>query len=154
MPLRVHLRRQAGSSGIDPLGVRRFVKGVLAGEGVRSGEITVVLTDDASLRALNARHRGQDRATDVLAFPLEDAETGAERYLGDIVVSLERAREQSGRFDNDPESELARLLAHGVLHLLGYDHHTPAEGKRMKGAERRALAGYEPGALWSWELRG
>jgi probable rRNA maturation factor len=150
VPLRVHLQRQAASPGVDALGVRRYIRTVLAGEGVASGEMTVVLTDDATIRQLNARHRGLDRPTDVLAFPLEEP-PGEDTYLGDVIVSLDRAREQAGRFDNDPEAELARLLAHGILHLLGYDHHTPADGKRMKGAERRALRGYEPGALWAWE---
>jgi probable rRNA maturation factor len=151
--LRVHLRREDGSKGVDALGLRRFAKSVLAGEGVASGGITVVLTGDAGIRGLNARHRGIDRATDVLAFPLHEEIPGEGVYLGDVIVSLERARAQSGRFGNDPEAELARLLAHGILHLLGYDHHAPADGRRMKGAERRALSGFRPGSLWDWELR-
>jgi probable rRNA maturation factor len=153
VPLRVHLRRQAAAGGVDPLGLRRYVKGVLQGEGVAAGGITVVLTDDAGIRDLNARHRGLDCPTDVLAFPLHEELPDEGVYLGDVIVSLQRARDQAGRFHNDPEAELARLLAHGVLHLLGYDHHSPGDGKRMKGAERRALARYLPGELWDWEAR-
>jgi probable rRNA maturation factor len=55
--------------------------------------------------------------------------------------------EQAPRFGTDPDAELARLVAHGLLHLLGYDHHTPADGRRMKAAERRALQGFLPGTL-------
>lgn len=146
MSLRVHLKRVVKRPAVDAAGVKRFIKHVLRSEQVAEGGITVVLTDDAGIRDLNARFRGRDRATDVLAFPLgEDDGTGL--YLGDVIVSLPRAVEQAPRFHNDAESELARLLAHGVLHLLGYDHHSPADGRRMKQAERRVLAGLEPGTL-------
>ncbi len=159
MPLQVHLRRRAGRTEVDPLAVKRFARSVLRGEGVTDGALTLVLTGDAEVRDLNARFRGMDRTTDVLSFPMDDdphrgldhdpfGEDG-ERYLGDVIVSLERAREQAPRFHNDPESELARLIAHGILHVLGHDHHSPAEGKRMKAAERRALASFTPGTLWS-----
>ena len=110
------------------------------------GSVAVLLTDDAGIRALNARHRGRDEATDVLAFPLGEPQEG-EFHLGDVAISLERAQTQAPRFGNDPEAELARLLAHGLLHLLGYDHHSPADGRRMKAAERRALVHFRPGML-------
>jgi len=153
--LRIHLEGAKVPSGPDPAGVRRFLRGVLRGEGLRNAGITVVFTDDAGIRALNARFRDRDGATDVLAFPFsedadhqEDLEPGAGPYLGDVVVSLDRARAQAPRFHNTSEAELARLLAHGCLHLLGYDHHRPADGRRMKAAERRALDHYLPGSLW------
>ena len=153
MSLRIHLKRPANDVRVDPAGVKRFARAVLRGEGVSEGEATVVLCDDAGIRDLNARFRGRDRATDVLAFPFgeedDPALPGEEGgpYLGDVVVSMDRAREQAPRFGNDPEAELARLVTHGLLHLLGYDHHSPGEGRRMKGAERRALAHYRPGSL-------
>lgn len=153
--MRVHLRGAVVSDGLRPAGVKRFVRSVLRGEDVVDGGVTVVLTDDTRMRALNSRFRDRDIATDVLAFPFhddpdhpEELEDDAGAYLGDVVVSLERAREQAPRFHNDPETELARLLAHGLLHLLGYDHHHPHDGRRMKAAERRALAGFLPGTLW------
>jgi probable rRNA maturation factor len=83
----------------------------------------------------------------VLAFPLGEPDEAGDVYLGDVVISLERAAEQAPRFGNTLEPELARLLSHGVLHLLGYDHHTPGEGRTMKAAERRALAAYQAGTL-------
>ena len=153
MSLRVHLKRQVKAPTVDGRGIRRFAKSVLAGEGIADVGVTVVLTDDAGIRSLNARFRNRDAATDVLAFPLhEEGEPDpgpgeAEAYLGDVVISLERAWAQAPRFHNDPEGELARLITHGLLHLLGYDHHAPVDGRRMKAAERRALARFEPGSL-------
>jgi probable rRNA maturation factor len=145
--LRVQVKRDDRGDGTDPAGIRRFAKSVLRGEGVTDGGMTIVLTDDETIRTLNRRFRDRDRVTDVLTFPLhEDDEAGV--YLGDVVVSLERARRQAPRFHNDPEAELARLLCHGILHMMGYDHHAPADGRRMKAAERRALGRFAPGTLW------
>ena len=143
----MHLQGATGSGGLQPSGIKRFARDVLKQEGVAEGAVTIVFTDDAGIRDLNARFREMDRATDVLAFPLRD-EDG---YLGDVIISLERARAQAPRFQNDPEAELARLIVHGVLHLLGYDHHRPQDGRRMKAAERRALALFEAGSMWNAE---
>lgn len=145
----MHLQGASGSGGLQPPGIKRFAKDVLDNEGVADGAVTIVFTDDAGIRELNARFRGMDRPTDVLAFPLPDEEG----YLGDVIISLERARGQAPRFHNDPESELARLIVHGLLHLLGYDHHRPQDGRRMKAAERRALEYFEPGSLWDGGAR-
>jgi len=143
----VHLQGATGSGGLQPPGIKRFARDVLKLEGVTLGGVTIVFTDDAGIRDLNARFRNMDRATDVLAFPLPD-EDG---YIGDVIISLERARVQAPRFENDPEAELARLMVHGLLHLLGYDHHRPQDGRRMKAAERRALGMFLPGSLWNVE---
>jgi probable rRNA maturation factor len=147
----VHLQGAPPSGGLQPSGIKRFARDVLRGEGVpgpgREAALTLVFTDDAGIRSLNARFRDQDRATDVLAFPLHEEDEGRV-YLGDVIISLERARAQAPQFGNDPEAELARLMSHGLLHLLGYDHHRPDEGRRMKAAERRALANFESGSLW------
>jgi len=143
----VHLQGATGSGGLQPSGIKRFARDVLKQEAVAEAAVTIVFTDDAGIRDLNARFRDMDRVTDVLAFPLRD-EDG---YLGDVIISLERARAQAPRFQNDPEAELARLIVHGLLHLLGYDHHRPQDGRRMKAAERRALALFEAGSLWDAE---
>jgi probable rRNA maturation factor len=143
----VHLQGATGSGGLQPSGIKRFARDVLKQEAVAEAAVTIVFTDDTGIRDLNARFRDMDRVTDVLAFPLRD-EDG---YLGDVIISLERARAQAPRFQNDPEAELARLIVHGLLHLLGYDHHRPQDGRRMKAAERRALALFEAGSLWDAE---
>lgn len=91
-------------------------------------EVSVTLTDNESIHKLNKQYRGVDRATDVLSFPMyedgdfppSECEMGA--TLGDIVISLERAKEQAEEIGNTFLQEIAFLTVHSVLHLLGYDH--------------------------------
>lgn len=116
--------------------LRAIVRATLAGEGMRPGEIAVVLSDDATLRRLNRRWRRMDRATDVLSFPYGEAR-GA--IHGDLVISLERMAEQARRFRTGPGRELARLVVHGALHLAGHDHHREAERRLMRAREAAAL---------------
>lgn len=92
--------------------------------GCRDCEVSIVFTDDADIRALNKVFRNKDKATDVLSFPLQKKPfpkhpTG---HLGDLVISLPTAKRQSREFNVAPKSEVLRLLIHGLLHLLGYDH--------------------------------
>ncbi len=89
--------------------------------------IGVSLVDNKKIRALNKKYLGRDYATDVLSFSyLADAEHGKKKtndeYLGDVAVSTEKAREQAKSYDNTYEQEVADLVAHGVLHLLGVHH--------------------------------
>lgn len=108
--------------------LRRTILAALAYEGVEGElEISVTFTDDEKIRELNRRFRGIDRATDVLSFPLfEDGEGLPDMpdMLGDVVLSLERARAQAQEFGHSFEREVAFLTVHSVLHLLGYDHET------------------------------
>jgi probable rRNA maturation factor len=93
-------------------------------------DLSIVLTDDARLHQLNREYLGIDAPTDVLSFPASesDPETGA-TYLGDILISIPRAREQASAAGHAMESEVQLLVVHGVLHLLGHDH-AEAKGKR------------------------
>ncbi len=103
-------------------------------------EISFTFTDNNGIRVINKEYRGIDRATDVLSFPMlefDGGETDAEYetenglvMLGDIVISIERAREQAAEFNHSPRRELAFLTAHSMLHLLGYDHVDDPEGER------------------------
>jgi probable rRNA maturation factor len=130
----------AGPRGIaTPL--RALVALTLKREGRRTGEIGVRLTDDTELRELNRRWRKMDRATDVITFAYdEDAPDAATRPVtGDIVVSMERVLVQAKRYKDTPGTELARLVIHGVLHLVGHDH--------LKAAERRDMRAREDGTL-------
>ncbi|GIV84927.1 MAG: endoribonuclease YbeY [Candidatus Roseilinea sp.] len=109
--------------------------------------LTIRLTDDAELRALNRQYRVTDAPTDVLSFGGEGYRDGqpsdtahAPAYLGDIAISMERCAAQAKRYGHPIEDELALLVIHGVLHLLGYDHHTPARRRRMWQAQDRAFA--------------
>jgi len=101
-------------------------------------EISVLLTDDRGIRVLNREWRRKDRPTDVLSFPdtASDARRSAPR-LGDIVISTGTARRQARDAGHSYLTELKVLALHGLLHLLGYDHHDPADRGRMARLERR-----------------
>lgn len=115
-------------------------------------EISVSIVDNAEIRQINQHFRGIDRATDVLSFPQltfaegeepEKNENG-EVLLGDIIISLERAREQAAEYGHSLRREVAFLTAHSMLHLLGYDHMEPEEEAEMfrRQGEILDLAGY------------
>jgi probable rRNA maturation factor len=117
--------------------LRAVVVAALALEGRRPGEVAVVLAADAKLRELNRRWRGLDRATDVLSFGYDEG--GDDEVDGDVVVSLERVREQAKRFRVSRGRELARVVIHGALHLAGLDHQSAAQRRRMRAREDRVL---------------
>ncbi|NLE13489.1 MAG: rRNA maturation RNase YbeY [Clostridiales bacterium] len=108
---------------------------VMEGYMPRLCEVSITLTDDASIRELNRDYRTVDRPTDVLSFPLfSDYEelAGNQRVpLGDIVISAERAAEQAERLGHSFEREMAFLCVHSMLHLMGYDHETSPEDEKI-----------------------
>lgn len=114
--------------------IRRAVNATLEYENVEDDcEVSITFCDDEKIRELNKKFRNIDKATDVLSFPLFD-EDGLDGFvpemecmLGDIVISLERARAQAEEFGHSYEREAAFLAVHSVLHLLGYDHETGEE---------------------------
>ena len=101
-------------------------------------EVTILLTDDDSVRDLNARFRGKDYATNVLSFP---APQNPEGHLGDIALAFGVCAREAAEQGKPLAHHLQHLVAHGVLHLLGYDHETDAEAEHMEGLERVILAG-------------
>ncbi len=109
--------------------IRRAVTKTLSEERFSTdAEVSVTLVDNEAIRALNREYRKIDRETDVLSFPIfdEDFDDGERAILGDIVLSLEKAASQAEEYGHSFERELAFLVVHSVLHLLGYDHE---EGK-------------------------
>jgi probable rRNA maturation factor len=93
--------------------------------------LSVLLTDDAGIRDYNRRFRGLDEPTDVLSFAAEAGDVGADgHYLGDLVVSLDRAAEQAADLGHALADEVEVLVLHGVLHLLGHDHEVDDGGMR------------------------
>ena len=109
--------------------------------------ISLHLVGDATIRALNNEHRGTDVHTDVLSFPLHDPSgmrfvlpPNQPPNLGDVVVSYPRAVEQAHDFGHSVDRELGYLVAHGVLHVLGYDHEQDADRRVMRQKEEEALA--------------
>ena len=111
--------------------IRRAVNGALKYEKCGfEAEISVTLTDNENIRALNSEYRGIDRVTDVLSFPLFEEQPNGTLMLGDIVLSLEKCREQGEAFGHGFWRECAFLTVHSTLHLLGYDHETCEEDER------------------------
>jgi probable rRNA maturation factor len=119
----------------------------LAAEGVSpSAELSVLITDAETVRELNHRYRGVDAPTDVLSFGLDDGDgfvtpPGNARHLGEIVISYPTAARQAEDAGHEIDQELARLLVHGVLHLLGYDHESPQQARTMRAREEALLGG-------------
>lgn len=103
-------------------------------------DLTLVLADDAQLHTLNRDFLGIDSPTDVLSFPASetDPETGS-RYIGDILLSVERAALQAGKAGHTLMDELQLLVVHGVLHLLGHDHAGAEEKAQMWAAQAQVL---------------
>ena len=97
-------------------------------------EVSILLTDEKEIRNLNRDYRGIDRATDVLSFSLLEGEGArfAGDALGDLVVSIPTAARQAREAKRPLRDELTMLLAHGLLHLLGWDHHTRSDDRRMR----------------------
>lgn len=111
-----------------------------------SAELSILLCDDETMRGLNREYRGKDRPTDVLAFAIREGEHGglAGELLGDVVISLDTARRQAAESDRPIVAEVTFLLAHGLLHLLGYDHRDAAELRRMNALSDGLVAAARP----------
>lgn len=141
---------------ISPATIRRRARRLLDALGMPGAELSIVLTDDDEIRALNREWRRQDKPTDVLSFPLLEGEVpaGTDGALGDVVISLDTARRQVeegclprlrpllGDAACDRWTlldEVTFLLLHGVLHLVGHDHETPPERERMEALEAELL---------------
>ncbi len=131
---------------LDRPGLRALCRRILAAHGA-DADLSLCFVDNAAIRALNARYLGRARVTDVLAFPLSDAaDPTPDRLLGEVIVSVEKAIAEARRRRIPPEREVALYTAHGLLHLLGYGDHTPADRLHMRRAERQALAPHRPPA--------
>ncbi len=118
--------------------LRRAARAALAAaklKGRPAGELCLVLADDALQRRLNHDYRGRDEATNVLSFE------GAPAALGDVVLALETVAAEAENQGKSLADHAAHLVVHGVLHLMGYDHESRAEGRRMEQLEIAILAG-------------
>jgi rRNA maturation RNase YbeY len=102
-------------------------------------ELSIALVDDATIAELNARYRGKAQPTDVLAFSLSEGEHADRRgnLLGDVVISVETSARWARSAHRGLDAVVARLLVHGTLHLLGYDHEDEREARAMRAEERR-----------------
>ncbi len=135
--------------------LKKVIAAALDAQGVNLAcEVNVMLTDDAGIQRINQTMRGVDKPTDVLSFPMFDMPAGSLPTigwsdpdtglipLGDMCISLERARAQAAEYGHSVERELCYLTVHSVLHLLGYDHMDEGPQKaRMREREEAILAG-------------
>jgi probable rRNA maturation factor len=128
MPVEVVRRRGKGLSSrkLKPLALR-----ILRLFGHEQAELTIGLIGDAEMQKLNAKFRRKDYPTDVLSFPVEPDLPGAARLLGDVIISVDKARRQAKEKGRSLEAEIVTLLIHGVAHLLGYDHERSAQDARI-----------------------
>ena len=134
--------------------LRQVIPAALAAEGVEVPcEVDVLFSDDEGIHQINLEQRGGDRPTDVLSFPMFDLQPGEHPDeadadpgtglvpLGDMVISLERAKAQGAEYGHGPERETAYLAVHSVLHLLGYDHLDEGPQKAQMRAREEAILG-------------
>ena len=118
--------------------MQRRVEAMLLLLQLEKAELSLVLSDDEQIRELNKIYRGKDKPTDVLAFAMREGDFGRlhsafpSRLLGDVIVSVPTAERQARAAKRDALGEITMLVAHGLLHLLGWDHETPAKDKKMR----------------------
>lgn len=112
------------------------------GEEYEGAEVSLVFCDGDYIQELNRQYRNVDRVTDVLSFPMDDAESAIsteEFILGDIVICVLRMKEQAKEYGHSETRELAFLFLHGMLHLLGYDHIEDDDREEMEQVQREIL---------------
>jgi len=141
----VELQHEVDLGGIDTLALERLASRTLEAESVTpTAELSILLADDATIHELNRTYRDTDAPTDVLSFAQTEGEPfaqpeGAARHLGDVAISVDTARRQAAEYGVTLQDELAHLLVHGILHLLGYDHEQPDDAAAMRLQEERII---------------
>jgi probable rRNA maturation factor len=151
--MRVWIQSRQRRLAVSRSALRRIVRIALAGseeyrpaapggDGGEEGydEVSVALLDDSMMRRLNRFFRGLDRTTDVLSFDLRAARAAGEPRLGEVAISADRALAQATRYRHSPGREITRLVVHGILHLMGFDHVRAGDRRRMRAAERALMA--------------
>ncbi|MCL5772924.1 MAG: rRNA maturation RNase YbeY [Firmicutes bacterium] len=134
--MKISIRNNQKKIRISRKLVNSVIKTAPAEENADSeGELSILFTGDQFIQKLNKKYRGIDSPTDVLAFPMEDP-----RLLGDIVISAERALAQASDFNHPAEHEIAFLLVHGFLHLLGYSDKTKEKSNLMMKRARAIIS--------------
>jgi probable rRNA maturation factor len=149
----IYFRSEVKNSGVDTRRLKHIASKLLREMDEAQSALSVTLVDDREIRTLNREHRGKDKPTDVLSFPMyepgEAPGAHGERLLGDVVISVDTARRQAADYDAPLQNEIYRLLIHGILHVLGHDHEEPAERTAMEAEERRLAAAI--GMPWPYD---
>jgi probable rRNA maturation factor len=147
MQYMIELEHETDIAGLDERVLERLAAHALEVEGVaKPSELSVLLADDPTVHEMNKAYRATDEATDVLSFSQRDGEPfaqpeGTAPHLGDVIISVDTARRQAAEFSVSLQEEVAHLLVHGVLHLLGYDHEEASEAEVMRRHEDAILGG-------------
>jgi probable rRNA maturation factor len=120
--------------------IKRIMKKLSGDLACHERELSILFTDDGHIQELNKKYRGKDKPTNVLSFPMsggpDDVKSG---MLGDIVISVDTALRESSGTGESPDEVIYRLLVHGLLHLLGYDHERSAEDEKIMSREEARL---------------
>jgi probable rRNA maturation factor len=132
------------ASSVSEEWLESVARRVLEAEGVGAAELSVAVTDDETVRSLNREYAGEDAVTDVLSFSQREGEEfaappGSVPPLGEVIIAYPQAARQAGERGSSAEAEVARLLIHGILHLMGYDHGKPEEERRMRAREEELV---------------
>lgn len=142
----VSIQKKGGKAeGVTKKLVSERAERMLSRLDLAEAELSVLLTDDATIHELNRDYRNKDKPTDVLAFAMREGEAmipagGAGELLGDVIISLDTALRQAEERGWSALDEVTHLLAHGLLHLVGYDHQTDEEEREMNEATRKLVA--------------
>jgi len=152
----IYLRNATRKRRLNVTRAERNAQRLLDALGYGGGALSISFVGDGTMRRLNREHRGKDRTTDVLSFPLfppfavpKTARGAPEVLLGDVVISVEVAARQAADYAAPLADEIDRLLIHGVAHLIGHDHEEPGERARMVRLEKRLAAAI--GLDWPYE---
>ena len=126
--------------------VEKVLLGAMEKENLENTSFNLIIVDNAYIHELNKNYRNIDRETDVITFALEDEDSvklpGDMRILGDIYISIDKARSQAIEYGHSFEREICFLAVHGFYHLLGYDHMNEEEEKVMFGKQEEVLSEY------------
>jgi rRNA maturation RNase YbeY len=141
------LQNRQRAVAINRARLSRTAEAVLSAARAGDAELSLVLVSDQRMRALNRRYRKKDRPTDVLAFPMREEKKGPQKrglspfpvLLGDVVISMQTAKRQAAAYGHGLYDEVTRLLVHGVLHLLGYDHEWGAREAASMARKEQAI---------------
>lgn len=134
----IHFTNRQRKVRIPRASLTALAKKIMRGEGLK-GDLSVVFVNDAEISRINERFLRQKGPTDVISFPLNDPH---DPLIGEVVISAETARRESASRRLPPRRELALYLAHGILHLCGYDDLAPAKAKKMRKREQHYMNGF------------
>ena len=137
----IEFARRGGAKKYPTADLKKIAAAILATLEQEQTELSIVLVGDKEMRPLNLKYRKKNKTTDVLSFPADESMPLGSVLLGDVIISLEQARRQARERNKSLKSEMATLLTHGILHLLGYDHErSPRQAKIMAKLERKLFS--------------